>query len=115
MKKNFAYALGFGLALGSPAMSETYLNPEQAWWNTFFQAVDGTTPDYEAIARKDPAYLSAGEFDRATVLQEVIARLQAEQANIDVEAAEVTISIRAKLGDYSVEHNGFPVSLFSRN
>ena len=115
MNKNFAYALGFGLAFGSPALSETYLNPDQGWWGTFFQAVDGTTPDYEAIARKDPAYLSAGEFDRATVLQEVIARLQAEQANIGVEAAEVTISIRAKLGDYSVEHSGFPVSLFSQN
>ncbi|WP_422003138.1 hypothetical protein [Roseovarius mucosus] len=115
MNKTFTLALGLGLAFWSPAMAETYLNPDRPWWGTFFQAVDGVTPDYEALARRDPAYLSAGEFDRAAVLQEVIARLQGEQADIDVANAVVTISIRANLGDYSVENSGFPVSIFSQN
>ena len=96
-------------------MAETYLNPDRVWWNTFFQAVDGVTPDYETAARQDPAYLAADEFDRATVLQDVISRLQAEQAVIDVDAAEVTVSIRAQLGDYSAENSGFPVNIFSQN
>ena len=115
MKKKFAFVLGLGLMWGSSSMADTYMNPDRAWWNRFFQAVDGVTPDYDAIARRDPTYLAAGEFDRAAVLQDLIERLQAQQAEIDVSAAEVTISIRAQLGDYSVENSGFPVNIFSQN
>lgn len=111
MTTKFALALGLGLACWSPAFAETYTSPDRAWWSTFFQAVDGTTPDFEAIAKKDPAYLAASEFDRAEVLAKLVTELQSKQAQIDVPAAEVVISIRATLGDYSVENSGFPVSL----
>lgn len=115
MTTKFALALGLGLACWSPALAETYTSPDRAWWSTFFQAVDGTTPDFEAIAKKDPAYLAASEFDRAEVLAKLVTELQSKQAQIDVPAAEVVISIRATLGDYSVENSGFPVSLFTQN
>jgi hypothetical protein len=115
MTAKFVLALGLGLALSSPVSAETFLNPDRAWWSTFFQAVDGVQPDFERIAQKAPEYLAADEFDRAEVLAKLVAELQAAQAQIDVPGAEVTISIRAKLGDYSVENAGFPVSIFSQN
>ena len=67
MNKTFAIALGFALAFNSPAQAETYLNPDRAWWGAFFQAVDGATPDYEAIARRDPAFLAADEFNLSLI------------------------------------------------
>lgn len=115
MIKNFALTVGLALTFSLPASAETYVNPDQEWWGIFFQAVNGTTVDYEAIAKQDTEYLAADEFDRETVLQGVIARLQDEQATIDLVDAEVTISIGAKLGDFSDENNGFPVDTFSQN
>ena len=59
--------------------------------------------------------MAASEFDRAEVLAKLVTELQSKQAQIDVPAAEVVISIRATLGDYNVENSGFPVSLFTQN
>ena len=115
MIKRFALALGLGLALTTPALSESYLNPDRAWWTAFFKAVEGVVPDFEMIAKKDPTYLAANEFDRGDVLAKLIDSLRASHSAIDVDAAEVTISIRAELGDYSVENTGFPVSIFTQN
>lgn len=115
MTLRFAVALGLGLACAVPASGETYLNPDREWWNTFFKAVDGIQPDFEAMAKKDAAYQGANEFDRAEVLAKLVTELQANLAAVDVPTTEVTISINAKLGDYSVDANGFPVSIFTQN
>ena len=115
MIAKIALPLALGLAFSAPVTAETYISPDRAWWATFFQAVDGVQPDFDALARKDPAFLAATEFDRADVLALIITEMQEQQAAINVPAAEVVISIRAELGDYSVEKGGFPVSLFTQN
>lgn len=115
MKYQLALAFGLGFALSFPASAETYTNPDNAWWASFFMAVDGNVPDYERIAKADPAYLSADEFSRSAVLADLVARLEAEQARFDVGAAQVVVGIRAQLGDYSAEHSGFPINIFAQN
>lgn len=115
MISRLALAAAVGLLVSTAASAETYVSPDRGWWKQFFSAVDGTTPDLEAMAKKDPAYLAANEFDRDDVLASLVAELQQQHAQIDVATAEVTIGIRATLGDYSTEQRGFPVSLFAAN
>ncbi len=80
MKYQLALAFGLGFALSFPASAETYTNPDNAWWASFFMAVDGNVPDYERIAKADPAYLSADEFSRSAVLADLVARCKAGPA-----------------------------------
>lgn len=101
--------------VSNAASAETYVSPDHDWWNQFFAAVDGTTLDLEAIAKKDPAYIAASEFDRDDVLADLVADLQQQHAEINVATAEIAIGIRATLGDYSANQGGFPVSLFATN
>jgi len=115
MISRLALAVAVGLSISTAASAETYVSPDRDWWKQFFAAVDGTTPDLEAMAKKDPAYLSANEFDRSEVLAGLVADLQQQHAQIDVTTAQVTVGIRATLGDYSAEQGGFPVSLFAPN
>ena len=110
-----ALALGLAISLASPSFADPLSNPGQEWWTAFFKAVDGAAPDYERIAREDPEYRAADEFSRAEVLARVVERLKAEQAEIDVAGTAVTISIAARLGDYSSETGGFPVDIFAQN
>ncbi|MFP7675524.1 hypothetical protein ACG74X_19430 [Marivita sp. S0852] len=104
-----------GLMTVSPAFAETYLNPDQAWWGQFLNAVDGDQPNYEQIAKKDPSYLAADEFDRDDVLAGLVSELEREHEAINLDTAEVTVTIRAKLGEYSSRDEGFPVNLFMPN
>lgn len=69
MKYQFALALGLGFALSAPVSAETYSNPDNAWWASFLMAVDGVVPDYERLAKADPACLAADEFSRSAVLR----------------------------------------------
>ena len=108
-------ALALGLSIGTAAMAEPAVNPGTNWWTAFFTALDGVAPDLEHVAKQDPQYLAADEFTRAEVLARIVERLRAEQAVIDVAATEVVMSISARLGDYSVEQGGFPVSIFGQN
>lgn len=115
MISRLALAAALGLTLSSAAAAESYLNPDRAWWARYLAIVDGATPDFERMAKADPAYAAADEFTRAEVLANLVAALQAQHAEIDVEDAEITVTIRAKLGEYSSEQGGFPVSLFAPN
>lgn len=81
----------------------------------FFGAVEGQQPDFEMIAKKDPAYIDASEFDRDDVLAQLVAELEHQQEQIDVDSAEITVTISAMLGGYSAQAEGFPVSLFVPN
>lgn len=115
MKSKLALALGLGLAFCAPAMADPYVNPGDAWWRSFFGAVNGVAPDFAKAAKSDPEYLAADEFTRADVLARIVERLKAEQAQFDIDGTEVTMAIRAQLGDYSADQIGFPVSLFTQN
>lgn len=110
-----AFIFGLGMAMASSACAETFSNPDPAWWGRFFKAVEGTQPDYEMIAKRDQAYLSASEFNRDEVLEKLVDGLKQQQGNIDVGRAEITVTIRATLGDYSTADEGFPVNLFVPN
>ncbi|MCX7568062.1 hypothetical protein OS189_17100 [Sulfitobacter sp. F26169L] len=67
------------------------------------------------IAKQDPAYLSADEFDREEVMAQLVDVLKQQQGDIDVGDAEITVTIHATLGDYSTADEGFPVNLFVPN
>lgn len=115
MKLQFALIAALAFSTSSPATAGPLQNPDAAWWGSFLKAVDGAVPDFERQAKADPEYLAADEFTRAEVLARVVERLQAEQAVIDVNETEVAISIRARLGDYSIADGGFPVDIFGQN
>lgn len=110
-----ALIVALGFAFSSTAQAESYSNPDRAWWKQFFAAVDGTSPDFEAAAKQDLQYQSANEFDRDEVLARLVAQLREQHAQIDTASAEITLNMRAQLGDYSSAQNGFPVSLFAPN
>ncbi len=110
-----ALILSLGAAMSSAAYAETYSNPDPRWWGRFFNAVEGQQPDFEVIAKKDPAYIAASEFDRDEVLTRLVAELKQQQGNIDTATAEITVTISATLGDYSAQAEGFPSSLFVPN
>lgn len=110
-----ALILSFGAAMSSAAYAETYSNPDPIWWGRFFNAVESQQPDFEMIAKKDPAYIAASEFDRDEVLTRLVAELKQQQGRIDVGSAEITVTISATLGDYSAQAGGFPSSVFVPN
>ena len=113
MFTKFALPLALVLLPSTVLHAETYNNPDRTWWARYLSIVDGTVPDFEAMAKLDLTYLSADEFTRAEVLDALIADFQAQLGQIDVGAAEITVSIRATLGEYSVKDGGFPVNLFT--
>jgi len=115
MRLAFALILGLSLSFTPAALADTVVNPGGDWWANFFKAVDGISPNYEAIARGDPEYLAADEFTRAEVMERIIDRLKAEQAALDVTGTEVRMSISTQLGDYSTAQGGFPVEMFGQN
>lgn len=95
-----------------PAGAETFANPDDAWWLSFIEALNGTAPDLTAAARQDRRYLDADEFSRDQVLADIVAELEAQRQQIDPATAIVTLPMQARLGDYISDLGGFPVSLF---
>lgn len=96
-----------------PAIAETYANPDDAWWRAFIETLDGAEPDLTAAARQDRRYMDADEFRRDEVLADIVAEMQARRQQIDPATAIVTLPMQARLGDYSSDLGGFPVSLFA--
>ena len=96
-----------------PASAETYANPDDTWWRAFIEALDGAEPDLAAAARQDRRYVDADEFSRDQVLADIVAEMQARRQQIDPATAIVTLPMQARLGDYSSDLGGFPVSLFA--
>lgn len=112
MKHSLSMILGLSLLFSPVAMADTVVNPDGAWWATFFEVAEGTAPDFDKIALSDPEYLAADEFTRAEVLARVIDRLKAERAALDPAETEVVTAISTRLGDYSAAEGGFPVEMF---
>ena len=96
-----------------PASAETYANPDDAWWQALIETLDGSEPDLTAAARQDLRYMDADEFSRDQVLADTVAEMQARRRQIDPATAIVTLPMQARLGDYSSDLGGFPVSLFA--
>ena len=95
-----------------PSLAETITEPDDAWWGAFIDRLEDGDPDLEALARRDPRYLAAGEFDRAPVLAEIIAEAQAARDAIDSDGTVVVMRVGTRLEDYDADREGFPVSAF---
>lgn len=106
-----AAALAASICL--PAGAETFANPDDAWWLSFIETLNGTAPDLTAAARQDRRYLDADEFSRDQVLADIIAEMKAQRQQIDPATAIVILPMQARLGDYISDLGGFPVSLFA--
>lgn len=105
-------AATLALSTALPALAETYVDPDRAWWAAFTDRLDGTTPDPEDLARQDPRYLAADEFSRAAVMAEIATDLAAAREALDPGSAVVVMSVMAIFGDYDSARGGFPVSTF---
>lgn len=95
-----------------PALAEVVTEPDDAWWAAFIDRLEAGDPDLEALARRDPRYLAAGEFDRAPVLAEIVAEAQAARDAINPDGTVVVMRVGARLEDYDADREGFPVSAF---
>lgn len=96
-----------------PASAETFAHPDDSWWRAFIEVLDGDALDATAAARRDRRYLEADEFSRDQVLRDIVAEMEAQRQQIDPATAVVTLPMQARLGDYSGDLGGFPVSIFA--
>lgn len=95
-----------------PAGAETFANPDDAWWQSFIETLNGTAPDLTDTARQDRRYPDADEFSRDQVLADIVAEMQAQRQQIDPETTVITSPMQARFGDYSGDQGGFPAGLF---
>ena len=98
MLKTLALTTCLGLILSTPSLSETYTDPDAAWWGAFLETHDGTAPDLESLALQDPEYLAADEFSRDEALVRVMARLAADRDTIDLTSLGIPLDLAGNLG-----------------
>lgn len=99
-------AIGAGAAFAKVAD-----NPDGDFLRVLHSRLSGAAPNFEDEAKKSAAYINADEFSRADVLKEQADLLR--QAYQDVaEYDQLSLRVRAELGDWDADRGAFPITLF---
>lgn len=96
----------------TPAVAENMLvSPPSEVLRLLFDQLDGSIPDFDALARRTPAVQSADEFTRAQKIADEVSRLQGIWDSFDSETS-LQFNLNVRVGEYDGTKCGFPIPLF---
>lgn len=112
MRWTTAFVILTTIALDVITASATELNqPTPQQINILYASMSGKPIDFLSMARQNPAYMRASEFDRESILKQEEERLKKEFASFST-VDTVKVNVGGSFSEYSQSEGGFPLDLF---